>query len=212
MSPRDVFIFVNGILTRPGDAKGWTDRAVHWFNRNVPGSASYPFEYYSPALLRFVFQRGHVDDLAETIAQYGPDFRLHLVGHSNGCELIRRALLLTSAKIASVHFISAAVDADLAAGGLVERLERGQIGELFLLCSKGDSVLRYLAPASRVLSFGLLGYGSLGQTGAKHTQTAGVRHVWREDLGHSDWFSPQEFETTMRTVHAQAANPELHLV
>ena len=52
---------------------------------------------------------------------------------------------------------------------------------------------------------------SLGQTGAKNAQAGRVRHVWRKDLGHSDWFSPKEFEATMRTVYAQAANPELSL-
>lgn len=204
---RDVFLFVNGILTRPGDAFAWTDRAVQWVNRNAPdGVVSEKFEYYSPALLRRLFQNKHARDLAETIAQY-PGARLHLVGHSNGCDLIARAVRLTSAPIASIHLIAGAVDRDFAANGLGERLARGQIGGVYCLCSRGDLILGRLARASRLLTLGLLGYGDLGCRGPISHAFPRVFTVWRSSLGHSDWFNATEFERTLATVHTQALHP-----
>lgn len=202
---RDVFIFINGILTSPGDSRAWTDRAVQWFNNNSDG-VSDKFEYYSPALLRRFFQTGHALDLAETLAQY-PGGRLHLVGHSNGCDLIARSIRLTSAPIASVHLIAGAVERDFHKNGLGERLERGQIGAVFCLCSKGDHVLRYFARASQIATLGLIGYGDLGYRGAVEQHTPRLYHVWRDELGHSDWFGPGEFDRTMETIRVQAGHP-----
>lgn len=201
---RHVFIFVNGILARPGEAFAWTDRAVQWFNNNAAdGTVSDKFEYYSPALLRRFFQRGHAMDLAETMAQY-PGARLHLVGHSNGCDLIARAIRLTAAPIASLHLISGAVERDFARNGLGERLVRGQIGAVFCLCSKGDQVLRYFARPSQVFACLGVGYGDLGLRGAANPVPARVRHVWRDTMGHSDWFTAENFDRTMATVLNQS--------
>lgn len=209
---RDVFIFVNGILTRPGEAFAWTDRAVQWMNLHAAdGVVSDKFEYYAPALLRRLYQRGHADDLAETIAQY-PGARLHLVGHSNGCDLIARAVRLTSTPIASVHLIAAALERDFAKNGLGERLARGQIGAAYCLCSRGDMVLGRLARATQLLGFLGLGYGDLGGRGpfapeAGQLAAWRVRTIWRNTLGHSDWFSPAEFERTLSTVLTQSLHP-----
>jgi pimeloyl-ACP methyl ester carboxylesterase len=201
---KDVFIFVNGILTNPGNSRAWTDRAVQYFNnRAATGVVSDKFEYYSPALLRHIFQRGHAIDLAETIAEY-PGARLHLVGHSNGCDLIARAVRMTSAKITSLHFISAALERDFHKNGLGERIARGQIGHVFCLCSRGDKVLTYLARASRIATLGLLGYGDLGCRGAASPVLPQVWHTWRNSLGHSDWFAGENFERTMETILTQS--------
>lgn len=206
-----VFIFVNGILTRPGNARGWTDRAVHWFNRHEQGVACYPFEYYSPALLRFVFQRGHARALAETIAEYR-GMRLHLVGHSNGCDLIARAIALTPVKVQvdTVHLISAALERDFAKNHLGAALNCRQLRRVFCLCSKGDGVLKYLARPSQIFGCVGLGYGDLGYRGPALNglnDTLSVRTTWRNGLGHGDWFDAGNFERTMETIRAQATHP-----
>lgn len=204
---RHVMIFVNGILTRPGDHLGWTDRAVHWFNNQETGVSSYAFEYATPALTRRLFQARHADNLAETIAQYPKD-HLHLVGHSNGCDLIARALRLTSRHITSVHLISAALERDFRKNGLGERIAREQIGRTYCYCSRGDHVLRYLAPASRWASLHLLGYGDLGATGAAKPVPPRVAHTWRDTMGHGDWFAPEHFDTTMQMIRDHAFDPQ----
>jgi hypothetical protein len=81
---------------------------------------------------------------------------------------------------------------------------------VFCLCSKADHVLKYLAPASRIASLGLAGYGDLGHRGPELTgvnDTHAVRTLMREDLGHGDWFNAVEFERTMETLRVQALHP-----
>lgn len=203
--PREVVIFINGILTRPGDAFAWTDSAVRWFNRHLGEQlVADRFEYFSPALFRRLTLQRHAQNLARALADYAAgapcDFRLHLVGHSNGCELIARALELNSSPIASVHLISAALDRDFGRNGLARRLERGQVGAVHCYCSKGDNVLRFGARPTQLFRALGLGYGDLGYRGP-----AGVPEVvgwkvhthWAPGYGHSDWFTPPNFESTM---------------
>lgn len=204
---RDVFIFVNGILTSPGNSRAWTDRGVQWMNNYAAdGTVSDKFEYFTPALLRRFFQARNAANLAETLAQY-PGGRLHLVGHSNGCDLIARAIRLTSAPIASVHLIAAALERDFSKNGLGERLQRGQIGGVFCLCSRADQVLRYAARFSQIASLGLLGYGDLGYRGASAPVPPRVYHSWRS-MGHSEWFAGPNFDSTMRAVLSQAIHTQ----
>lgn len=207
---RDLVIFVNGILTRPGNAFAWTDNAVRWVNRQVGAQFSADkFEYYSPALLRRLTLSAHAQDLARTLADYvagGDAVRLHLVGHSNACELKARALEFSGVSVASVHLISAALERDFTRNGLGERLDRGQIGAVFCYCSHGDAVLRYLAPASRWASFGLLGYGDLGYRGPAGVRPGQrVETHWEQSYGHGDWFAGANLETTLARVFTNIA-------
>jgi pimeloyl-ACP methyl ester carboxylesterase len=205
---RDLVIFINGILTRPGNAFAWTDDAVRWMNRKASDRfAADKFEYHSPALLRRLFIRGHAEDLARTISDYVSDEvppRLHLVGHSNGCELIARAVQLTGARIASLHLISGAVERDFGKNGLGTRLARGQVGKVWCYCSHGDHVLKYLARGSQIVTFGALGYGDLGYRGPAGVEDPILNRVethWENELGHSDWFGQPHFEATMSRLH-----------
>jgi len=205
---RDQFLFINGILTMPGNSRAWTDKAVQWFNRNAPENAvSDKFEYYSPALLRRLYQDGHAADLAEVISEYA-GARIHLVAHSNGCDLIARALRPTSTQIHTIHLISAALERDFELNGMGERITRGQIHRIYCLCSKGDKVLGVLARATQVATLGLLGYGDLGCRGAKKPVPPRVHHYWRDTMGHSDWFNPSNFTTTMDEILTQAMHAE----
>lgn len=207
---REIVIFINGILTNPGDAFAWTDDAVRWFNKNASERVSPDkFEYYTPALLRRITIDKNVRDLVQTIAEYASDLdpgqRLHLVGHSNGCELIARALQLTPARFASVHLISGAVERDFTNNGLGRKLEIGQVGAVFCYCSRGDKVLKYLARPSQVFHFLGLGYGDLGARGPSGIGdqiSDRVETTWSETFGHSDWFAVENFYDTMHSVLA----------
>lgn len=203
---RHVFLFVNGILTSPGNARAWTDRAVQWMNvRPAPGQevVSDKFEYFSPALLRRLFQGRHARELAYTLSQY-QGARLHLVGHSNGCDLIARAIARTQLHVSTVHLIAAAIDRDFRKNGFGPLLASGQVGACFCFCSLADTVLTRWARASRLATFGLLGYGDLGAYGAAEPWPRRVHHVVRSGLGHSDWFAGGEFDRTLQSVLYQA--------
>jgi len=204
---RDLVIFINGILTRPGNAFAWTDEAVRWLNRqDLAHVAADRFEYFCPPLTRRLFLARDAQNLARAIAEYtagAPDCRLHLVGHSNGCELIARAVQLTGTRFATLHLISGAVERDFTKNGLGERLQRGQIGAVYCYCSRGDAVLKYFARGSQLITGGLLGYGDLGYRGPAGVGSPAFNPVethWETSFGHSDWFSAQNFDQTMQRV------------
>ncbi len=202
---RHVFIFVNGIKTDPEDPRAWTDRAVRWFgNLDHPDIATDRFEYHCYALTRWIHQARRAAELAEVIAEF-PKGRLHLVGHSNGCALLARALALSSRYVDTLHLISAAMERDFRKNGLGPRIARGQIGRTVCYCSGGDLILRRLAPLSRTLTLGLAGYGDLGAKGPplEHWPERTDVH-WDDTMGHGDWFLPENFDQTMRLVRDHA--------
>lgn len=197
-----VYIVVNGILTNPGDARAWTDRAVTFLHSadSVDVQAE-KFEYFASALTRRFKQQRHADDLAALIRNYNGR-EIHLVGHSNGCDLILRALSITHTSIASIHLIAGACDEDFDRNGLNEDLACGQLQHVHVYTSPDDCVLKYAGRASRLL-FGWLGlgYGLLGLVGPKFVTRA--ERVWRYDrpgFGHSTWFAEENFANTFNLI------------
>lgn len=207
--PAPAVIVVNGILTAPGDARAWTDRAVTWLHCDAAVAVqAEKFEYYATALTRRLRQQRHARELAHLIELY-KGREVHLVGHSNGCDIILRALALTRDRIASVHLIAGACEEDFEKNGLNALLYTRQIGAVHAYTSPDDRVLAYAARPSRAL-FGWmgLGYGLLGLVGPTKI-TPPVRHLvsrWdRPGYGHSTWFSPENFDATLNLIlrHAQ---------
>lgn len=193
-------IFLNGILTTPGDQFAWTDRAERWFAKNTPHDFD-SFEYWHTALFSRLFcERRHVAAAAELVAHYLRAWRpqrprLHLVAHSRGCELARQLIVSRRLEVASVHLFAAAIDADFEANGLNTALRGGGIERMSLYTSRADAVLKYIAGASLGL------YGRLGYTGPRGADpNAPIRVIDRPGFGHSDWFAPQNFASSMSLV------------
>lgn len=201
---KPVYILVNGILTFPGSAKAWTDRGVTALlaDDRVDVVAE-KFEYFGGALTRRFWQGRNADNLASLIRRYAGR-KIHLVGHSNGCDLIARALAITATEIASIHLIAGAVDEDFDRNGINEDLVCAQLGKVFVYASSDDAVLRWLAVPSRAL-FGWagLGYGALGLTGPEGvTESVGARVIvsTRPGFGHSTWFTAEHFAETLNAI------------
>jgi pimeloyl-ACP methyl ester carboxylesterase len=193
-------IFLNGILTAPGDQFAWTDRAERWFARNTPHDFD-SFEYWHTAVLSRLFAEARqVAEAAELVANYLRAWRpvrprLHLVAHSRGCELARRLVVERRLEVASLHLFAAAIDADFETNGLNTALRTGTVERLSLYTSRGDGVLRWIAGASLGL------YGRLGYTGPRRADpNAPIRIIERETFGHSDWFAPAHFDASMRLI------------
>lgn len=209
MRSEPVYIVVNGILVSPGDARGWTDRAVTWLHNEAEVNVqAEKFEYFASALTRRIRQQAHAEDLAALIRRYNGR-ELHLVGHSNGCDLILRALRLTLTPIRSIHLIAAACDEDFDRNGLNEALVSLRLRAVHLYTSPDDGVLKWLARPSRLL-FGWLGlgYGLLGLVGPKFE--AAPDCVTRDDrpgYGHSTWFSDEHFVETFRLILTRDTTP-----
>jgi pimeloyl-ACP methyl ester carboxylesterase len=182
------YIFVPGINNYAGSPYAWTDRAVTAINKRMTCDAAEKFEYTAFPLSRLVLAERRARALAELIDSYPIDsFALVVVGHSNGADLIRRALLRSKRPANFVHFLSPAVHATR--HGLVKLIRDGQIGFLRI----------YLATRDRILPRRFLGRQEVDSV---RRQFAEEHHteIFSEPFGHSGWFTPARFATTMRQI------------
>src|SRR5690349_9963280 len=60
---RRVYLFINGIHVRPGDAEGWCDRAVTWTHIKTEARAE-KFEYATWAVTRWLHQQERAEKFA----------------------------------------------------------------------------------------------------------------------------------------------------
>lgn len=199
MTPH-VFIYINGIRNDPGDSDGWTDRAVTWTNIKFPELPikGEKFEYESTALFRRLRQDDRAKSLVKMIQFYQTyGFRITLVGHSNGGDIIARVLRETS--VDSAHLIAPAADGE----DYETALALGRLGTLHIYGSKKDAALRLASWSRRLFGWAGLGYGSLGLSGEDLAEKF-PRRVWDhsdDSQGHSTWFDRgPRFEQTMTDI------------
>lgn len=188
MTTPTIIICINGIRTAPGRTDAWTDEMSAALNMRTPPSVkTATFEYYTTALLRWMGQRQRAAELERRCRQYAAQgFRLVLIGHSNGCDLIAR-VLKAGVKVHSAHlFAAAAHERDF-----VQAIADGAIERLHLYGSPNDAVLKAATVSERVLGWLSLGYGSLGLRGPQFAEQY-PQHVRDHSIpvyGHSTWFT-----------------------
>lgn len=198
---RTCYIAINGIRTNPGDAEGWTDRFVTWINTRLPdGVVAEKFEYYCTALQRQIKQRQRADEISKKVGYYRrAGYRVVLVGHSNGCDLIARVLEACGAEIDAAHLISPAADDE----DFAEAIREGLIRRIHLYGSKNDGALKFARATRPLIGWMGLGYGSLGLRGPEFTALfPEVVHDHSDDsCGHSTWLQKgQRFEALMKAI------------
>lgn len=223
MSP-SLFIFVNGILNKPGAHNGWTDRAVSWIHQHTEHQAE-KFEYLSGAFTRRFTQKAHAIALQSIINSYrdeetqffgkAPRARtIHLVGHSNGCDIILRALTPSGgapmlARIESVHLIAGACEADFEKNGLNDLLMDGRIQRVVIYVGGRDQAMRAARVSQWLVGWLGLGFGTMGLSGPKNVDRIltidtpipeEVAVVREPQFGHSTFFDKAHFDTTMRKL------------
>lgn len=193
MGIRRVYIYVNGILTMPGDSGNWNGKAVTWTHLHTPHRAE-KVEYYVGPLSRIFGQRKRSRKLIKTISYYLDDgWDIVLVGHSNGANVILNALKYFSKSaiknsLREIHLIAPASDNNFEENGL------NRIGvPVTVYLGSQDTALRISSGPGR-----LFGYGSLGKDGP-HRANVSVR-VFNEEFSHSEWFNPLQLNQTMRRV------------
>lgn len=215
MTPH-LYIFVNGILNKPGAHNGWTDRAVSWVHQHT-GHQAEKFEYLTGALTRRFTQNLHAVALRSLINSY-KGRPIHLVGHSNGCDIIVRALTGEPmlAQIASVHLIAGACEADFEKNGLNRLLLDSKVGRVAIYVGGQDKAMRAARVSQWVVGWLGLGFGTMGLTGPKNVDralavnvgqfsevfmlSAEVTVINEPKFGHSTFFDKAHFEETMRRV------------
>jgi len=204
-----IFIFVNGILSDPGAHNYWTDRAVTWVHTHTRHSAE-KFEYAAGALTRRLRQNLHATALRSLLRSYYGDRIVHLVGHSNGCDIILRALDSRDVpRIATVHLIAAACEADFTKNGLNNALLDAKLGQAYVYVSGRDRAMKWAKLSKMLFGWAGLGYGTMGLTGPLNVDPAlqdetrsqpAVVLIREDTYDHSTWFDRGYFGNTMRRI------------
>jgi pimeloyl-ACP methyl ester carboxylesterase len=189
---RTIYIFVNGILTFPGDSRNWTGRAVTHCITN--GILAEKFEYLSgPGLTRSAFQRNRAAAFARMLSFY-EDWNLHLIGHSNGADVILDALAMRGwPRLSSLHLFSPACDEDCDKSGL----NSVRTAATFIYIAEKDWALRLGgSPVGR-----FFGFGRLGLAGPVNYHSPAPYHILRKpNYGHDTWFDSIAWEETMARI------------
>lgn len=195
------YVFINGILSTPGDVSAWTDRAEAWVETHCMRSHATRLEYATDAIFRRMHQSARVDDL-EAIVKRLAGQRIVLVGHSNGCDIIERFIKRKNYVIDEIHLIAAASEADFEKNGMNNALKLGFIKRVHVYWSKKDGALKKAKLSSTLLSWIGLGYGYLGLVGPKKVDPLVQSRVdnTERSFDHSEWFSEARFNETMRSV------------
>lgn len=209
MSGRRTILCVPGILTKPGLIDNWPELACRWIDRQRPDINAERYEYYSPATLRGMGEAGRAADLATVLGDYIDD-RLTLVAHSNGADVVVRALKLLpkTQVIETIHLLSPACEADWTTNGLNVAMAAGRVGFVDVWIAGKDTALGFWARLSRIpplswipgLSYGLLGRD--GPQGVQPDLASRVSVQAEPDYGHSTWWDAANFDDTMRRLTA----------
>ena len=184
---RTVFICINGIRSNPSDPRGWTDAFVTSLNIDTPEWVqAEKFEYYTSAVFRWIGQRKRAEDLVFLINTYlNAGYRVVLIGHSNGADLIARAFKM-GVRVDSIHLFAAAADEK----DFVSAIENKLVQRVHLYGSADDAALKTASLTRRLLGLFGLGYGSLGLDGSTlaNKYPSVVKDHSMKGYGHSTWF------------------------
>lgn len=194
------YIFINGILCKPGSIMNWNERACTWVDQRTKFKAD-RYEYHADALFRRIGQEKRVDDL-ETLVKRLSQGDIILVGHSNGCDLIERLVKRNTHYFKEIHLIAAASENDFYKNGFNEALKNKQVGSVHIYMSKKDEALKEAKLSTRLFGWMGLGYGYLGLVGAQNVSPMVISRVntIEKPFKHSEWFDDKNFDSTMQAV------------
>ena len=202
---KSVTIFVNGILTFPGAAENWNRRAVtHFISRFDRFAES--LEYLTFAITRFLFVRYRANKLAKKLLWYQDHgFKIHLVGHSNGANVIFNALKWgfegqDIRRVESIQLFSPACSEDADALGVNQLFKDGRLGRLRIYRAGGDVALMLASAVGRCVGYGALGLNGFGNVQPELELSGLVSEHHEPVYNHSTWFEPDNFDFVMTQV------------
>lgn len=199
---RILYVITNGIMTRPGQIDGFTNKIVTGINTMFPDDpvkAENP-DYWAGPLTRRFRQQRRAKKIVKMISYYvDKGFEIVYGGHSNGCDMGLRVIRLLDVPVKEVHFFAPACEPDLEKSGMAEWLRTGKVGKLKLYISGKDKAMRF----ARIRIFGL-GYGNLGgQDPEDLRKLIGPENViYEPKYGHGTWFDDDKLNETIKRIIA----------
>jgi len=195
MKPRRVYLYINGILTKPGKSENWNGKATTWTHLHTDDYAE-KVEYYAGPISR-AFGRGQMrraEKLTRTIYHYvRSGWEVVLVGHSNGGNVIHNAIPMLTTKmrkaIKHVHLIAPASPADFEVNGL------NHLNAPVTVWRAGNDKALKMAKAVGWL----VGFGTLGLDGPRNEKVP-VKVLDFPTWGHSTFFNDLELDRTMAEI------------
>jgi hypothetical protein len=131
--PPKSFLFVNGIF---GSSSGWEVDAVNLSSKINPNWSYFSYFYWC-GIFRWD-QSGHINECVKSIANENIS---DVAGHSNGADILRRAIVEHELNIDTLNLIAGATDPDFKTNGLNEALLNGQIQIVRCFVSKNDFII-----------------------------------------------------------------------
>lgn len=196
-----VHVVVPGIHHNPSWPDGWTDRAVEWTHDLWPDCSGEKFEYFASFIFRRFGQKDRAVNLAALLAKRA-NRRVILTGHSNGTDVIVRALKI-GVRADVVNLIAPACERDFWKSGLNAALRNGRVGKVNIWISEHDSPMKLARLSKRMLGWAGLGYGTLGIDGPANIAPE-VRHrvsiYTKAGWGHGSYFEPENFDGFMEEL------------
>lgn len=195
-----VYAFCKGILSKAAGNHDWDDRGERWVGVRGLG-ATVKFETPERwAISARWFVKGDAAELVEATRDFAFNHRIIWVCHSNACRIACRAMQMADYPVDELHLISAACDWDLEYNGLADVLRNGRLERLEVYCAGRDLALGLCAESwvGRWLA-GFCRSKTLGLHGPKQLINR-VNVTTEPTYGHSEWFSPENFDRTMRRV------------
>jgi len=205
----NVELNINGILTCPGKSEGWTDRAVTHAHLDMDVFAE-KLENFTGIFTRMLFQEKRARFVARIANKYlERGWNVYLRGHSNGCDIIRRALSHTASPIEAAQLVAPAVEPDFERNGFNRLLREGKVKRLMVCWSPNDRTLRLARHSHAVLNILGNAYGILGLIGPQNVAPdveSRVTAVANVQYDHGDWLAKENLLATMELLHAPASS------
>ena len=221
-----IILAMHGILTGREDIT-WPERFETYAWLNFPDFrvlvdhyAAGPWPRINWMLGNPKLARGQAIRMLNWVQQGKGGGRLALVGHSNGCEIVRQTAMMLAAAGAVIDclvLIAPPIHPDLDRNGLQDLLDNGSLGRVVCYASPIDKVMARRLSWNPVTWFQHVvrwPYGNAGRVGLDRGEcltedqqmAAGTRVAtrWWPRYGHSTWFSPAVSHQTFDLILSDA--------
>lgn len=220
-----IALALHGILTGRSDVT-WPERLQTFAHRVAPGGFVVLTDQYDagpfPKINWWIGNPRMAAAMTRRVLSWvddGVHERVALIGHSNGCDIVRRVaieLAEMGVQVDALIMVAPPISPDLKKNGLGELLTTGKLKRAVCYFTPGDHVLappRTLNPLTWLGGAARWPYGNAGRVGftgcptvlghAPAPNAAAFNRIF-PDYGHTTYFSPEASPSTFNTILTDA--------